>query len=130
MNNILLALAIVSAAAVWRHFDFWIPRAVPVSLQTRRRALVAAGCGVLLLAGGFSVGDIIGGRTQVARTPVQYATRLTGAAAHHHDLANPALFWRQVALQIAGALFVGGSLLALSRVQSGTPQRSPNTHCC
>ena len=123
MENILLAFSVVIGAAAWRRFDFWLPPVLPVSVRRRRHGLFAAGCAVLLLVGGFTFGDIIGGRTQVARDPVRYATRMTGAAAHHHDIADPSLYWRQIALQMAGALFVGGSLLALSRVPAGVTSR-------
>lgn len=123
MKNFLLACFIVAAAAAWRRSGFWLPPALPVSLRARRLVLFAGGCAVLLLVGGFSAGDIIGGRTQVATDPVRYATRLTGADAHHHDIFDAHIFWRQVAWQFAGAFFVGGSLLALSRASQHTTPR-------
>ena len=129
MDNILLVGVIVSGAVAWRRFDFWVPQVVPLSVRARRWGLFAAGCTALLLVGGFSVGDIISGRTQVARDPVQYATRLTGAAAHHHDIADASVYWRQVVLQLAGAIFVGGALLAVSRMplRNGAARERPET---
>jgi len=86
MENILLGLAIVGSAIAWRQLNFWFPRTLPIPVRARRWALFSAGCAVLLVVGGFSAGDIIGGRAQITRSPVQYATRLSGDAAHHHDV--------------------------------------------
>lgn len=124
MKNFLLACFMVGAAVVWRRSGYWLPRALPIPLRTRQLALLVSGCAVLVLVGGFSVGDIISGRTQVAVNPVRYATRLTGAEAHHHDIFDTGVFWRQVTLQFAGAILVGGSLLALGRAPIVRTQRS------
>ena len=124
MENTLLALAIVCSAIAWRQLNFRLPRALPIPVRARRWALFTAGCAVLLLVGGFSVGDVIGGRAQVTRSPVQYATRLSGDAAHHHDIPDAGLYWRQVAIQLTGAILVGGLLIALSGVTLRSTRRS------
>lgn len=118
MNNIWLALAIVGSAFVWRRANFWLPRTIPIPARARRSILRTAGLLVLLLVGGFAVGDAIGGRAQITRSPVQYATRLTGEAAHHHDLPDAGVYWRQVAMELAGAILVGGILIVLSSGQA------------
>ncbi len=120
LNNILLAFAIIGSAFAWRQANFWLPRSIPLSVRARRWALRTAGVLVLLLVGGFGVGDAVGGRAQITRSPVQYATRLTGDAAHHHDLADAGAFWRQVAMELTGAILVGGLLIVLSRATSAT----------
>lgn len=113
MANTILALGLIGAALLWRRVGFWLPAALAVSLRSRQRALFTAGCAIVVLGAAYSIGDIVSGRTQIARRPVVYATRLTGADAHHHDLADPTRFWGQVALQCAGALAVGGALMLL-----------------
>lgn len=115
MNNLALALVIVVASTAWARSDFWLPRIVPLSREARRRVLFLTGLVVILVASAFALGDVIGGRAQIARSPVRYATRLSGPAAHHHDLADPAAFWRQVLLEAGVGCGVGAALLAASR---------------
>ncbi len=114
MLNILLAVAIVLAAFAWRRTGFWLPRFAPLALSARRRMLVLGGWLIVVVAVGYSAGDIIGGRTQVSKDPVQYATRLIGAEAHHHDLQNALRFWQQVLLQCGVGVMVGAALITAS----------------
>jgi hypothetical protein len=56
---------------------------------------------------------------------VQYATRLQGPDAHHHDLVDSGRFWRQVLLQTGAGLTVGATIIALSRRRKNAePQRA------
>jgi hypothetical protein len=64
-----------------------------------------------------SLGDVLGGRTQVSKSPVRYATHLHEPNAHVHDLADTRLFWQQVVLQSAVGLLVGVALISLSGAQ-------------
>ena len=115
MNNILLGIFLVGMAAIWRRTGYRLPASIHVALELRRGVLVAGGVAIVLLATGYALGDAIGGRAQIARNPVRYATRLAGAAAHHHDLADAARFWRQVLLEGAFGSLIGGSLILLGR---------------
>lgn len=115
MNNIVLGLFLVGAAAMWRRSGYWLPASVPHGLVWRKRVLATGGFAIALLATGFAIGDAIAGRAQIARNPVQYATRLSGSDAHHHDLADASHFWRQVLLEGAFGLAIGGSLIMLGR---------------
>ncbi len=117
MLNILLAVAIVLAAFAWRRTGFWLPRFMPLAPSVRRRILMSGGWLILVVAVGYSVGDIVSGRTQVSKAPVQYATRLQGADAHHHDVQNAARFWLQVLLQCGVGVMVGVALIAASGVR-------------
>jgi hypothetical protein len=121
MNNLVLALVVVVASALWARADFWLPAAVPLSVAARRRSLFLIGLVVMLAATAFAFGDAIGGRAQISRSPVRYATRLSGLAAHHHDLADPFAFWRQVVLEASVGGGVGAVLILLSR------RRNPRT---
>jgi len=123
MNNIVLAVIIAAAAALWAHLDYWLPPKVRVSMLMRRRALLLIGIGVVVASAAFALGDVIGGRAQIARSPVRYATRLTGPAAHHHDLADPVAFWRQVLLEAMIGIAVGSALIASSRWRLIVPPR-------
>ena len=115
MNNIVLGLFVMGAAVTWRHASYWLPAFVKVSLVLRRRFLLACGFVLALLAAGFAMGDVIAGRTQIARNPVRYATRLTGSAAHHHDLADASQYWRQIVLEAAFGVLIGASLIVLGK---------------
>lgn len=123
MNNILLGIFLVGAAAAWRQSGYWLPAVVPLGPVLRRRMLVTGGIVIALLTTGFAIGDAIGGRAQIARNPVQYATRLSGADAHHHDVADAAQFWRQVVLEGVFGIIIGGSLIMLGR-----PSRAIEQH--
>jgi phosphoribosylformylglycinamidine (FGAM) synthase-like amidotransferase family enzyme len=123
MGNVILALMVVSVATLWRRSGFWLPAFLPLSARHRRRTVLVAGTLVCVLVGGFSLGDVIGGRTQISRSPVRYATRLSAPAAHHHDVADLGLFWRQVLLQTGLAFAVGGALIALSLAPVEEPRR-------
>ena len=92
MGNIFLAVAIVSAAFVWRRTGFRLPRVLPLGLSSRSRILLLGGWLVAVLTVGFSAGDIISGRTQVSKDPVRYASRLQAADAHGHDLLDAPRF--------------------------------------
>lgn len=115
MNNIILAVVVVAAAALWSRFGHRLPRFMRASGIARQRALAIAGWFVIGISAMFALGDAFGGRAQIARSPVRYATRLTGATAHHHDLADPVAFWRQVVLEAAVGCAVGGALVLLGR---------------
>jgi hypothetical protein len=115
MNNILLSIFLVGSAATWRRSGYWLPALVSLDVAVRRRVLVLGGIAITLLATGFALGDAIGGRAQIARSPVQYATRLSGVAAHHHDVADAGLYWRQVVFEAAFGVLIGGSLILLGR---------------
>ena len=112
--NILLAMVIVATAAAWRYSEYWTPRA-PTAAPSRRQLLLIAGAFIALLTIGFSLGDVLGGRTQISKDPVRYATRLEGVDAHHHDLPDSARYWEQIVLQTGVGLIVAGSLMFLSR---------------
>ena len=114
MANILLATFIVVVAAAWRYSGYWTPWSTATA-PSRSRLLVVAGSLIALLTTGFSVGDVLGGRTQISRNPVRYASRLQGAEAHHHDLRDSTRYWRQITLQTAVGLIVAGSLILLGR---------------
>ncbi len=115
MNNLVLALVVVVATAVWARADFWLPRTVPLSVAACRRLVFFVGLLVTFVATAFALGDAWGGRAQISRSPVRYATRLSGPAAHHHDLADPFAFWQQVVLEASVGGGVGAALLLLSR---------------
>jgi hypothetical protein len=121
--NILLAASLIGFALFWRRTGFWLPGWFSVALSARTRLLLLAGWLIVVLTTGFSLGDILGGRTQVSKSPVRYATRLHGGDAHVHDLADTQLFWRQVVLQSFVGLVVGIALIRLSSARS-TVQRS------
>lgn len=114
MPNILLAAFIVVIAAAWRHSGYWMPWPQPTP-RTRRRLLLSAGGFIALLTIGFSLGDVFGGRTQISKDPVRYASRLHGADAHHHDLLDSTRYWEQILVQTGVGLIVAGSLILLSR---------------
>jgi hypothetical protein len=116
--NILLALFIVGIAAAWRRSQYWMPWSRP-GMRARGRLLFVAGWLVVLLATGFSVGDVASGRTQISKNPVRYASRLHGTDAHKHDLLDTPRYWQQIALQTSVGLLVGVSLILLS----GPPSR-------
>lgn len=118
MANILLAAALVGLAVAWRRTRFWLPGQVALPLLWRTRLLSLAGWSVIVLVMGFSLGDVLGGRTQVSRSPVRYATRLRAADAHVHDLADAKVFWRQVILQSSVGLLVGMAFIRLSAAPS------------
>lgn len=114
MANILLAIFIVALAAAWRRSGYWTPWA-PAATPSRRRLLLVAGGLVAVLTAGFSLGDVLGGRTQISRDPVRYASRLQGIDAHGHGLLDSARYWEQIMLQTVVGLIVAGSLVFLSR---------------
>lgn len=114
MANILLAAFIIVIAAAWRRSGYWTPWP-RLAAPTRRRVLLLAGGLIVVLTLGFSLGDVLGGRTQISKDPVRYATRLQGAEAHHHDVMDAVRFWEQVLLQASVGLLVGGALILFSR---------------
>ena len=114
MANILLAAFIIVTAATWRRSGYWTPWPQLTSLARRRLLLIAGGV-IALLTTGFSVGDVLGGRTQISKDPVRYASRLQGADAHHHDLLDSTRYWEQIVVQTGVGLIVAGSLIFLSR---------------
>jgi hypothetical protein len=111
--NILLALFIVGIAAAWRRSQYWMPGPRP-GMRARGRLLLVAGWLVVLLATGFSAGDVVSGRTQISKNPVHYASRLRGPHAHTHDILDTPRYWQQIALQTSVGLLVGVSLILLS----------------
>jgi hypothetical protein len=114
MVNILLAGFIVVIAAAWRRSGYWTPWPQLTS-PARRRVLLIAGGLIALLTTGFSLGDVLGGRSQISKDPVRYATRLQGAEAHHHDLLDSTRYWEQIVVQTGVGLIVAGSLIFLGR---------------
>ena len=114
MANILLAAFIIVIAWAWRRSGYWTPRP-QLSLPARRRNPLVAGGLIALLTTGFSLGDVLAGRTQVSKVPVRYASRFQGADAHHHDLLDSTRYWEQITLQTAIGFIVAGSLILLSR---------------
>jgi hypothetical protein len=114
MANILLAAFIIVIAAAWRSSGYWTPWPQLTS-AARRRLLLIAGAFTALLTTGFSLGDVLGGRTQISKDPVRYASRLHGADAHHHDLLDSTRYWEQILVQTGVGLIVAGSLVFLSR---------------
>ncbi len=115
MANLLLAFSIVLAAFAWRQTDYWLPQFLPIRWNARRRLLLIGGWVIVVLTLGFSSGDLIGGRTQISKSPVRYATRLQGADMHRHDLSDSRRFWQQVMLQTVAGIVVGAALIAASR---------------
>lgn len=125
MANLLLAASLVGLAVAWRRTSFWLPGPVALPLPWRTRLLSVAGWLVIVLVTGFSLGDVLGGRTQISRSPVRYATRLRAADAHVHDLPDAGSFWRQVALQSSVGLLVGIAFIRLSAAPSAVrPSRA------
>ena len=114
MSNILLAALIIIIATAWRRSGYWMPWP-RLTAPARRRLLLSAGGLVALLTIGFSLGDVLGGRTQISKDPVRYASRLHGADAHHHDLLDSTRYWEQILVQTGVGLLVAGSLIFLSR---------------
>ena len=114
MANIMLAAFIIILAVAWRRSGYWTPWPQLPS-PARRGLLLIAGGFVALLTTGFSLGDVLGGRTQISKDPVRYASRLQGADAHRHDLLDPTRYWEQIVLQTGIGLIVAGSLIFLSR---------------
>lgn len=114
MANLLLASCLVAVAAAWRYSGYWTPWS-SAAASSRGRLLVIAGGLIALLTTGFSVGDLLGGRTQISKSPVRYASRLRGAEAHHHDLLDSSRYWEQITLQTAVGWIVAGSLIFLGR---------------
>jgi len=114
MANILMAAFIIVIAAAWRRSGYWAPWPQLTS-PARRRLLLSAGALIALLTIGFSLGDVLGGRTQISKNPVRYASRLHGAGAHHHDLLDSTRYWEQILMQTGIGLIVAGSLFFLSR---------------
>lgn len=123
MNNMLLAIVVVTAVVAWRRFGFWLPPLIPGSVRLRQHGVFALGLGIMIATTAFAIGDAIGGRAQIARNPVRYATRLTGPAAHHHDLADPVAFWRQVFLEAGLGAAVGIGLIASSQLRATVSPR-------
>jgi hypothetical protein len=121
--NILLAMLIIAIAAAWRRAGYWMPWA-PAADPSRRRLLLVAGGLIAMLTTGFSLGDVLGGRTQISKAPVRYASRLQGIEAHHHDLLDSTRYWQQIVLQTVVGLIVAGSLVLLSRPYHAR-QRTP-----
>ena len=121
MANIFLALVLVAAAFAWRHTGFWLPPFLPLGGSSRSRILLLGGWLIVGVTVGFSSGDILGGRTQISKDPVRYASRLHGPDAHEHDLPDAPRFWQQVLLQCGVGVVVGASLVAASRVRRSDP---------
>lgn len=97
---------------------------VRAALSSPLKIATLAGFIVVTVTLGYSIGDVLSGRTQVSKSPVQYATRLQGRQAHHHDLVDSGRFWRQVLLQTGAGLTVGATIIALSRLRKNAePQR-------
>jgi hypothetical protein len=125
MANFLLVGAVLALLLVWRRTSFRVPLHVRTALSSPSRIATVAGVAVVLITLGYSIGDVLAGRTQVSKSPVQYATRLQGAEAHHHDLVDSGRFWRQVLLQTGAGLTVGATIIALSRLRkNAAPQRA------
>ena len=125
MANLMLAVAVVGLLLAWRRTSFRVPLHIRTALRSPFRIATLAGFAVVLLTLGYSGGDVLGGRTQGSKNPVQYATRLHGADAHHHDLVDAGRFWRQVLSQTGAGLTVGAALIALSRLRKNpAPQRA------
>ncbi len=124
MANLLLAVTILGLFLAWRRTSFRLPAQVRMALSSPRKISALAGFVVVFVTVGYSIGDVLSGRTQVSKSPVKYATRLLGPEAHQHDLVDPARFWRQVLLQTGAGMAVGVTTIALSRVrQNAEPQR-------
>lgn len=109
MANLVLAVALVGLLLAWRRGSFQVPSRVRAALSSPSSIATLAGVAVALLTVGYSIGDVVGGRTQVSKNPVQYATRLRGADAHHSDLIDAGRFWRQVLLQTGAGLTIGAA---------------------
>lgn len=114
MANILLAVVVLAGAAAWRRSGYWAPWS-PTVAPARGRLLLVAGGLVALLTTGYSLGDVLGGRTQISKTPVRYATRLHGTDAHQHDLRDSTRYWQQILRQTGAGLIVASALVLLSR---------------
>jgi hypothetical protein len=116
MANTLLCLGIAALAYAWSRLGFRLPGALRVPPRLPHRAVRVGGWAIILLVSAYSLGGVIGGRTQIARSPVVlYASRHT----------QPGLFWLQIAWQLGVGLLVGGALVRLSRAQGDPTLTSP-----
>jgi hypothetical protein len=115
VNNLLLVVGLPAAAYVWARFDFPIPGA-RISRRTSRHLLAAAGYAIILIAVAYVIGDGVGGRTQVAKSPhTIYAYRDR----------QPTHFWGQLSLDLAAGLAVGVPFVVLARRRSPLDVRDP-----
>jgi len=103
MQNILLGGAILAVAYVWYRTGFMVPRLVHRVPLSPRTMVVIAGCVIVVLTSGHAMGGVIGGRTQIAQSPVRYAQRDTW------------LFWREIILEVGVGAVVGGGLIVMGR---------------
>ena len=104
-DNLLLALAIVVAAYAWYRVDFRMPRLLPLPARTPRLVLAALGWTLVVWITVVSVGGMLAGRTQVAKSGIRYASLER----------EPARFWREIALQTLVVAGTGAILIVLSR---------------
>jgi hypothetical protein len=117
--NLVLAITTAGAAYGWYRAGFRIPQRVRVRASARL-AFAVAGCVVVVLTSGYSLGEIIEGSAQVSKHPVHYARRAE----------EPRVFWRQVALQTGIGFLLGVAVIGLGRRlprSSSSSARTPET---
>jgi hypothetical protein len=112
VRDTLLAVVIVGAVYAWSRVGFRVPGFLRVPARVPRTVVLLGGWAVIVLVSGYSLGDAIGGHTQIAKSPtVRYAIRER----------EPGVFWRQIALQTVVGLLFGSALVGLARAR---PQSS------
>lgn len=107
MTNLVLAAVVVAVAYLWARLDFATPTGLRLSKTAVRRLTTIAGCLVFLVTGGYAIGSLVSGRTEIARTST-YARRDS----------EPARFWQQVLSEAGLGLTVGAALVLLARRRS------------
>lgn len=112
-QNTFLTLAIVIVAYMWYRTDFVWPRMLRSVTPAPRSLLRITGWTVIAIIVMHSIGDLIGGRTQIADSAPHYARR---------EL-QPWLFWRQLAWQLGLGVFLGASCIRLGRARLSTYYR-------
>ena len=105
VQNTFLALALGIIAYLWSRAGFYLPRPLRSLVPAPRKVLNFSGWLIILVISLYSVGDLIGGKTQISDSAPHYARR---------DL-QPWLYWRQIAWQLGLAFLAGGTFLRLAR---------------
>ena len=89
----------------WYRIEYRVPRALQRFANVPRVLIQLGGSVVVVVVLMYSVGGILGSKTQVSKNPVRYAHRVDDAA----------VFWAQIARQMTTAVVFGGALIALGR---------------
>jgi hypothetical protein len=104
-NNLLLAGVLIATVYIWRRAGFCTPRALRIPARMPRLVLTYLGWTLIVGIVAYSIGGVIAGRTQVAKSGVRYAWRER----------EPVRFWREIVSQTLVVAGTGTVLIILAR---------------